>query len=661
MGWLNITVWAVWFMSIISALFNTLFFLYKRQVWAHRIALTCMTVSLIAAMLLMKSFVFSGQMPVTHGYYDWINMAGFKVTVGFYCDALAAQMVWVVVFVSWVIHIYSMSYMQHDDGYYRFYALLGFFTFMMLVLVLAGNLIQLFFGWEGVGLASYGLIGFYAHKPMAARASFKAFLVNRLGDVGFFLGIALCFFVTGSLDNQTILSQLPEFVDEILPIGIGLDVQVVGAITALWFLGVMAKSAQMPLHVWLPDSMVGPTPISALIHAATMVTAGIYLMSRFSILYAASPIISNVILVVGASGALWLGLLGVFECDIKRIVAFSTLSQLGYMVCAVAVGAYSLGVYHLICHAYFKSLLFLAMGSVIHIQKQQNLEQLGGLGLLMPITAVTSLVGSLSLVGLPPLSGFFSKDAIITAVALRYPFYWGGGYVYTCLTFGVFVTGFYMFRLWWRVFVAKRLQRENQFGDGPLALWGPLVLLAVPSAIFGVISVASVAQGWFFQNVIGIEFLGFGGEYAQQTLLNLLSSPNHLIGHAWRTAPLYLILLAIVITYALYGRDKAMAIDLGSSGLMRVFRKGYGFDWFFETALPMVGRSLALTLLKRVEQSVIDKTASDRSAAVTSKLAVAISGIQTGRLTGYVTYMIMVVLFMLATVLWWSVSTGVVS
>ena len=479
-------VMCMWLSPLMGSVVTGLVQTQVKQVWAHRITLIGMTLSLVLSAWVLKAFWLDGHAPIAFDAITWLNLPSLKITFGFYMDALTAQMVWIVCFIAWLVHVYSMGYMQGDSGYFRYYSYVSLFTFMMLGLVLAGNLVQLFFGWEGVGLVSYLLIGYYLNKPTAAEAAYKAFMVNRLADAGFLIGIAACYFATGSLDHQVIMDALPSILDESLLIWGDFHVSLLACITFAWFIGVSGKSAQLPLHVWLPDSMAGPTPISALIHAATMVTAGVYMMCRFSPLYEAAPGVSNFICVVGASGGFWLGILGVFEQDIKRLVAFSTLSQLGYMVAAVGVGAYALAMFHLITHAYFKALLFLAAGSVkMAMNKDQNMLNMGGCWRSMPITAVCYALGGLSLCGFPWLSGFYSKDAILMAVGQRVPELWLGTYSYLCLLLGVGVTAFYTGRSFILVFLGQPRSHTTPSPRETFWMTLPLVVLALPSVGIG--------------------------------------------------------------------------------------------------------------------------------------------------------------------------------
>ena len=388
---------------------------------------------------------------INQNIYEWMSIAGFNFKAGILVDHLTVSMMAVVTFISLMVHIYSIGYMHDDPGYHRFFSYISLFTFSMMLLVMSNNLLQLFFGWEGVGLMSYLLIGFWYKKESAIQANFKAFIVNRVGDMGLILGIAVIFSIIGSLDYQTIFDSSTELVNAKISITNGYSVPAITLACLLLFFGAMGKSAQMPLHVWLPDSMEGPTPISALIHAATMVTAGVYMVARMSPLFELSSVALSVVLIVGATTALCSGLLGIVMCDIKRIIAYSTISQLGYMMVAAGVSAYSASVFHLMTHAFFKSLLFLAAGSVIiALHHEQDIRKMGGLKQYMPITYLAALIGSLSLIGFPGFAGFFSKDALIEAVAHSSAM--GSEFAYYCVLIGVFVTALYTFRFLFMVF-----------------------------------------------------------------------------------------------------------------------------------------------------------------------------------------------------------------
>src|SRR5512135_2956773 len=447
---------------LVGAIAAGLFGKVLGRTWSHRITIALVAVSFFASLAIFRDVqaghLFNGTV------YRWMTSGDTSFEVGFLIDRLSVMMMLVVTFVSLMVHIYTIGYMQEDPGYQRFFAYISLFTFSMLMLVMANNFMQLFFGWEAVGLVSYLLIGFWYTRPTAIYANLKAFLVNRVGDFGFLLGIGLVLMVFGTLDYQSVFANAHNYVNDIAPIP-GISVGLLTAICILLFIGAMGKSAQFPLHVWLPDSMEGPTPISALIHAATMVTAGIFMVARMSPLFEMSDTALSFVLVIGAITALFMGFLGIIQNDIKRVVAYSTLSQLGYMTVALGVSAYSAAIFHLMTHAFFKALLFLAAGSVIiAMHHEQDIRNMGGLRKYMPITWITSLIGSLALIGTPFFSGFYSKDSIIEAVGLSN--LWVAPYVHVAVLIGVFVTAFYSFRMYFLVFHGEeRFGKERHTDD----------------------------------------------------------------------------------------------------------------------------------------------------------------------------------------------------
>src|SRR6186713_1996088 len=424
---------------------------------SHWLCIIGVAVSFVASIVIWRDVnaghVFNGDV------YTWAQSGGFKLAVGFLIDPLTALMLLVVTFVSLMVHIYTIGYMADDDGYILFFSYISLFTFSMLMLVMSNNFVQLFFGWEAVGLVSYLLIGFWYTRPTAIYANLKAFLANRVGDFGFVLGIGLVLAYFGSLDYAAVFGAAPQRATTVLDMGGAAHWSLMTVICICLFIGAMGKSAQVPLHVWLPDSMEGPTPISALIHAATMVTAGIFMVARMSPLFELSETALSTVLVIGATTAFFTGLIGIVQNDIKRVVAYSTLSQLGYMTAALGASAYSAAIFHLMTHAFFKALLFLGAGSVIiAMHHEQDMRKMGGLAKYMPITAITSWIGTLALVGTPFFAGFYSKDAIIEAVGESHR--WGATYAYYCVLFGVFVTALYSFRLIFMTFHGKERWKE---------------------------------------------------------------------------------------------------------------------------------------------------------------------------------------------------------
>ncbi|MYM92955.1 NADH-quinone oxidoreductase subunit L [Duganella vulcania] len=517
--------------------------------------------------------------------YNWMTVAGMKLVVGFQIDALSAMMMCVVTFVSLMVHIYTIGYMAEDEGYNRFFAYISLFTFSMLMLVMANNFLQLFFGWEAVGLVSYLLIGFWYTRPTAIVANMKAFLVNRVGDFGFILGIGLLLAYAGSMDYQEVFAKKEQLMSLTLP---GTDWALLTVACICLFIGAMGKSAQFPLHVWLPDSMEGPTPISALIHAATMVTAGIFMVTRMSPLFELSDTALSFILVIGSITALFMGFLGIIQNDIKRVVAYSTLSQLGYMTVALGSSAYSVAVFHLMTHAFFKALLFLGAGSVIiGMHHDQDIRNMGGLRKYMPITWITSLLGSLALIGTPFFSGFYSKDSIIEAVAATH--IWGAGFANFAVLAGVFVTAFYSFRMYFLVFHGEERfgkahahddhhhapaaaahddghghddhghDEEEDHGhhglepgqkphESPFVVWFPLAMLAIPSVIIGYLTIGPMLFGDFFKGVIT-----FGENHpAMEELAHEFHSPLQMAVHSLTSLPLWLAISGVAAAYYCY-------------------------------------------------------------------------------------------------------------
>ncbi|MBS0397074.1 MAG: NADH-quinone oxidoreductase subunit L, partial [Proteobacteria bacterium] len=476
------------------------------RVGAHTVTIAAVGLSCVLSLHVLKLMLFDN-LPAFNGtVYSWLVTDGLHMQIGFLVDRLTAMMMAVVTFVSLMVHIYTIGYMHDDPGYQRFFSYISLFTFSMLLLVMSNNFMQLFFGWEAVGLVSYLLIGFWYTRPSAVFANLKAFLVNRVGDFGFIIGIAAILYFTGSLDYVTVFAKAQNLVAGSIPISATASWSGITFACICLFIGAMGKSAQVPLHVWLPDSMEGPTPISALIHAATMVTAGIFMVARMSPLFELSETALTVVLVIGGTTALFMGLLGVVNNDIKRVIAYSTLSQLGYMTVALGVSAYAGGIFHLMTHAFFKALLFLAAGSVIiAMHHEQDMRKMGGLRKYMPITYWTCVVGSLALIGFPGFSGFFSKDALIEAVHESHLA--GSGYAYFCVVSGVFVTALYTFRMLFMTFHGKeRMDHHTRehLHESPWVVTVPLVLLAIPSAVIGWFSIEPMLFGKFFGGAIEV-------------------------------------------------------------------------------------------------------------------------------------------------------------
>ncbi len=597
--------------------------------------------------------------------YHWMQVGGLKMEIGFMVDGLTAMMMCVVTFVSLMVHIYTIGYMHEDDGYNRFFAYISLFTFSMLMLVMSNNLLQLFFGWEAVGLVSYLLIGFWFNRPSAIFANMKAFLVNRVGDFGFILGIGLVYAYAGTLNYTEVFALSGELAKQGFP---GTDWMLITVICICLFIGAMGKSAQFPLHVWLPDSMEGPTPISALIHAATMVTAGIFMVARMSPLFELSDTALNVVLVIGAITALFMGFLGIIQNDIKRVVAYSTLSQLGYMTVALGASAYSVAVFHLMTHAFFKALLFLAAGSVIMgVHHNQDIRWMGGLRKYMPITWITALLGSLALIGTPLFAGFYSKDSIIEAVHFsNLP---GAGFAHFAVLAGVFVTAFYSFRMYFLVFHGKERfdQNPDAHHDGhdhdhghhgaqvphesPWVVTVPLVLLAIPSVVIGFLTIGPMLFGDFFKDAI---FVDAAAHPAMAELARMFHGPMAMATHALSTAPFWLALAGVVAAYYLYMVNPALpaAIKRSVMPLYTLLENKYYMDWFNENVLARAARGLGTGLWKGGDQGLIDGALVNGSWKLVGWVAAVVRRLQSGFLYHYALSMILGVFVLMTYFVW---------
>jgi NADH-quinone oxidoreductase subunit L len=572
--------------------------------------------------------------------YTWLVSDGVHMQVGFLVDRLTALMMVVVTFVSLCVHVYTVGYMSDDPGYQRFFAYISLFTFSMLMLVMANNFMQLFFGWEAVGVVSYLLIGFWYTRPSAIFASLKAFLVNRVGDFGFVLGIAGVLYYTGSLDYGNAFGMAPAIAGKSMILFHGHSWSALTVICICLFVGAMGKSAQVPLHVWLPDSMEGPTPISALIHAATMVTAGIFMVARMSPLFEYSDAALSFVMIIGATTALFMGFLGIVNNDIKRVIAYSTLSQLGYMTAALGASAYSAAIFHLMTHAFFKALLFLAAGAVIiAMHHEQDMRKMGGLRHRMPVTYWTCLIGALALIGTPFFSGFYSKDALIDAVHAAHRF--GAGYAYWCLLLGVFVTALYTFRMMFMTFHGKeRLDHHAQehFHDVGWDMKGPLVALAIPSLVIGYLTVQPILFGDYFGNAIRVlanhdVVAELGAEWPGAfafALRSVLSAP------AWLAA------LGVLTAWVLVLRRPQLADELQArfAGLYRILVNKYYFDWFNEKVLAPLARGLGIAFWRGGDQALIDGAMVNGTAGLVNWLSVVTRQLQSGFLYSYAFWMI---------------------
>jgi NADH-quinone oxidoreductase subunit L len=581
----------------------------------HTLTILGVLVSFVLSALTLQSVVSDGAR-FNETLYTWMVVGGLKMEIGFLVDGLTAMMMCVVTFVSLMVHIYTIGYMKEDAGYNRFFAYISLFTFSMLMLVMSNNMLQLFFGWEAVGLVSYLLIGFWFNKPTAIFANMKAFLVNRVGDFGFILGIGLIAVYAGTLNYTEAFAKTDELVLLNLP---GTSWMLVTVISICLFIGAMGKSAQFPLHVWLPDSMEGPTPISALIHAATMVTAGIFMVARMSPIFELSDTALSFIMIIGAITALFMGFLGIIQNDIKRVVAYSTLSQLGYMTVALGASAYSVAVFHLMTHAFFKALLFLAAGSVIMgVHHNQDIRWMGGLRKYMPITWITSLVGSLALIGTPFFAGFYSKDSIIEVVHESHLA--GATFAYYAVLAGVFVTAFYSFRLYFLVFHGKERYDQNPDAhhdghhdahaadkphESPWVVTLPLVLLAIPSALIGYFAIEPMLFGDFFKDSIHINLEKHPG---MEELAQLFHGPMQMALHGLSTAPFWLAVSGVVLAYYMYMVNPALptAIKRVAQPIYTLLENKYYLDWFNENVLARGARGLGMGLWKGGDQAIID-------------------------------------------------------
>jgi len=596
--------------------------------------------------------------------YTWMVVGGLKMEIGFLVDGLTAMMMCVVTFVSLMVHIYTIGYMEEDEGYNRFFSYISLFTFSMLMLVMSNNMLQLFFGWEAVGLVSYLLIGFWFNKPTAIFANMKAFLVNRVGDFGFILGIGLIAAFAGTLNYTEAFAKTADLAALTLP---GTEWMLVTVICICLFIGAMGKSAQFPLHVWLPDSMEGPTPISALIHAATMVTAGIFMVARMSPLFELSDTALNLVLVIGAITALFMGFLGLIQNDIKRVVAYSTLSQLGYMTVALGASAYSVAVFHLMTHAFFKALLFLGAGSVIMgMHHNQDIRWMGGVRKYMPITWITSLLGSLALIGTPFFSGFYSKDSIIEAVAeSALP---AAGFAYFAVLAGVFVTAFYSFRMYFLVFHGAERYDQNPdahhddhaHDDGrhdhtphesPWVVTVPLLLLAIPSVVIGYFTIDAMLFGDFFKDAI---FVNEDKHEAMHGLGHAYHGAIAMAMHAFSTAPFWLALAGVVSSYYMYMINPAVpaAIKRACMPIYTLFENKYYMDWINENILARGARALGTGLWKGGDQSVIDGGIVNGSWKLVGAVSAMSRQLQSGYLYHYALAMIVGVFLLMTWFVW---------
>lgn len=626
--------------SLIGAIIAGLFGKAIGRSGAHIVTIAGVGTSFVLSLMAFNHLVFDGGEIYNATVYTWMVSDGLRFEVGFLIDNLTVMMMCVVTGVSLMVHIYTIGYMRDDPGYQRFFCYISLFTFSMLMLVMANNFMQLFFGWEAVGLISYLLIGFWYKKETAIYANLKAFLVNRVGDFGFILGIAAVVMYAGSLDYQTVFAAAPQIATQTIDIGFG-EWSVITLLCLLLFVGAMGKSAQVPLHVWLPDSMEGPTPISALIHAATMVTAGIFMVARMSPLYELSETALATVMIIGAITALFMGLIGIVQNDIKRVVAYSTLSQLGYMTVALGVSAYSAAVFHLMTHAFFKALLFLAAGSVIiAMHHEQDMRKMGGLRKYMPITWITSLIGSLALIGFPGFSGFFSKDSIILAVGeSSLP---GASIVYWMVIAGVFVTAFYSFRMYFMVFHGRErmdTHTREHLHETPWVVTLPLIALAIPSVIIGWMTIEPMLFGDYFAQSIQVS--------DAHNVLAAVSENYHgqwaMVEHGIFSLPFLLAMSGVVMAWYIYLKQPSIA-DAAQQKFAFIYRmldKKYWIDELYVKVFSDGSRGLGQGFWKAGDTVLIDGLLVNGSARVVGWFAGVIRHMQTGMLYHYAFAMIL--------------------
>jgi len=644
------------------------------RVGAHSVTIAGVGLSCALSIFVLYQLVWGGAVTFNQNLYTWFEIGSTSANIGFLIDRLTAMMMVVVTFVSLMVHVYTIGYMAEDDGYQRFFSYIALFTFSMLMLVMSNNFLQLFFGWEAVGLVSYLLIGFWFRRPTAIFANMKAFLVNRVGDFGFLLGIAgVLMWFGGSLDYSAVFAHAQDPSVDLAARSVELIAghpwHVATIVCICLFIGAMGKSAQVPLHVWLPDSMEGPTPISALIHAATMVTAGIFMVARMSPLFELSETALTFVLVIGATTALFTGLIGVVQNDIKRVVAYSTLSQLGYMTVALGVSAYSAGVFHLMTHAFFKALLFLGAGSVIiAMHHEQDMRHMGGLRKYMPITWITMWIGSLALAGAPGFAGFFSKDAIIEAVGESHRA--GAGYAYFCVLAGVFITALYSFRLLYMTFHGKErfvvdpVKQHHGHDDhehhapghlahapheSPWVVTLPLVLLAIPSIVIGFLTIGPMLFGDYFGDAIFV--------HEANNVLAELGHEFHgafaMVLHGFTQAPFWIAFAGFATATYIWLFNPGIA-DKAENVLRPVhsmLANKYWIDNLYQAVFARGGTALGRGLWRGGDASLIDG-AIDGSASLVDQLSAVVRRVQSGYLYHYAFAMILGLILLLGGS-WW--------
>lgn len=645
---------------IASALVGIFGFALGKKV-SHSLTILGVLISTICSLYLLKQALTTGL------YYDgplytWLSVGGQNYAVGVLIDSLTATMLSIVTFVSLMVHVYTIGYMADEEGYTRFFSYISLFTFMMIMLVMSNNFIQLFFGWEGVGLVSYLLIGFYFKRESAIFANLKAFLINRIGDLGFLIGIGLVLAYFGAFNYAQVFARLNEMSGVTF---LNTNWQVISVICLLLFVGAMGKSAQFPLHVWLPDSMEGPTPISALIHAATMVTAGIFMVARLSPMYNLSQTALSFIAIVGAINALFLGLLGLIQYDIKRVVAYSTLSQLGYMAVALGCGAYTVGIFHLMTHAFFKALLFLAAGSVIvAMHHEQDMRKMGGLWKYMPITYIVTIIGNLALSGIPPFAGFFSKDMILESALNAYHHgLYGSLFVVFCVFAAVPVTACYSFRQLFMTFHGKERFREvhhkehdadehshdDEHHHGPVepkespwVITVPLILLAIPAIIIGYAAFAKFVPGAFFNHVI------INASFFITKLADDPVTPQHMLINSIHELPVYLALAGILLAFIAHkSAFFVTAVKTIFKPMIYIMENKYFMDDLFINLLAPIGRITGKILWSIGDIFLIDGLIVNGSARIVAVFAAIFRRAQTGYVNSYATFMVFGILILL--------------
>jgi NADH-quinone oxidoreductase subunit L len=623
---------------------------------AHWVTILGVGISFVLSTIVLINMFWGGAAAENISVYTWAVTDGLRMEVGFLVDRLTALMMCVVTFVSFMVHIYTIGYMHDDPGYQRFFSYISLFTFSMLMLVMSNNFLQLFFGWEAVGLVSYLLIGFWFKRESAIFANLKAFLVNRVGDFGFILGIAGVVMFTGSLDYAVVFGQAESVAAQSIEVLPGSPWNAMTVVCILLFIGAMGKSAQAPLHVWLPDSMEGPTPISALIHAATMVTAGIFMVARMSPLFELSTTALAVVIVIGSITAFFMGLLGIVQNDIKRVVAYSTLSQLGYMTVALGASAYSAAIFHLMTHAFVKALLFLAAGSVIiAMHYEQDIRKMGGVRKYMPITYWTALIGSLALIGFPGSSGFFSKDLLIEAVKESHWHGQGAVYwiAYLSVLLSVFVTALYSFRMFFLVFHGEERMSEEEkshLHETPPVVTVPLILLAIPSAVIGWFTVGPVLFGGYFGDAIYVD-------HAHDVLAHMGDAWHGSLGlltHAIATPVFWLAAAGVFTAWFLYLKrpDIPETIQKKVSGLYTLLEQKYYFDDLYIKGFAAGGRNIGKFLWQKGDELIIDGILVNGTANTVGRLAGYMRHIQTGYLYTYAFAMFIGLTMLLGWLIW---------